>query len=314
MKGHNGLDDGAWKDRIGGESFIKGLRQDIKETLWEKCPNSFQEAIQSAQQREVFLNSVGKRSGVNDVSEDLIGLIQKFNTDRERSNQEIWKAIQSLTTPVQELATARRNENPWNPPTVAERRPPGAPGVCYRCNQPGHMRRSCPLNQRQPMRMNQESDRRPPAAREPISEQTTPRSCCQKNGGIEEEQQVSPESKVVDLNCSLMSRLPKEGIWVRGKTNNVDVDIFVDTGAKYSLIDYDFWNKICMGRKFCDTLISVVGAGGKNLAVISEGNVSLRIGGIYFDLLVVIVDDFKFDLLLGDELLREVNFVIDYHG
>ena len=47
-----------------------------------------------------------------------------------------------------------------------------------------------------------------------------------------------------------------------------------------------------MGRKFCDTKISLVGAGGKNLAVIGEGNVSLCIGGIYFDLLVVIVEDF----------------------
>ena len=46
--------------------------------------------------------------------------------------------------------------------------------------------------------------------------------------------------------------------------------------------------------------------------VIGEGNVSLCIGGIYFDLLVVIVDDLKFDLLLGDEFLREENFVIDY--
>eukprot|EP00794_Sanderia_malayensis_P011340 gene11340-biopygen9039 len=67
-----------------------------------------------------------------------------------------------------------------------------------------------------------------------------------------------------------------------------------------------------MGRKFRDTLISLVGAGGKNLAVIGEGNVSLCIGGAYFDLFVVIVDDFKFDLLLGDKFLREENFVIDY--
>eukprot|EP00794_Sanderia_malayensis_P003906 gene3906-biopygen3342 len=67
-----------------------------------------------------------------------------------------------------------------------------------------------------------------------------------------------------------------------------------------------------MGRKFRDTLISLVGAGGKNLAVIGEGNVSLCIGGAYFDLFVVIVDDFKFDLLLGDKFLRGGNFVIDY--
>eukprot|EP00794_Sanderia_malayensis_P010464 gene10464-biopygen7630 len=175
MKGHDGLDSAAQKDRIASECFIKGLRQEIKETVWEKCPNSFQEAVQSAERREVFLNSVGKRSaGVNEVSEDLIGLIQKFNSDRERSNQEIWKAIQSLTTAVQELATARRNDNTWNHPPGAERR---TPIVCYGCNQTGHIRRNCPLAQyRQPMHVNPALARRCPAAEEPISEQTTPRS------------------------------------------------------------------------------------------------------------------------------------------
>eukprot|EP00794_Sanderia_malayensis_P017855 gene17855-biopygen15282 len=175
MKGHDGFDSAAQKDRIASECFIKGLRQEIKETVWEKCPNSFQEAVQSAERREVFLNSVGKRSaGVNEVSEDLIGLIQKFNSDRERSNQEIWKAIQSLKTAVQELATARRNDNTWNHPPGAERR---TPIVCYGCNQTGHIRRNCPLAQyRQPMQVNPALDRRCPAAEEPISEQTTPRS------------------------------------------------------------------------------------------------------------------------------------------
>ena len=33
MKGHNGLNDGAREDRIECESFIKGLRQEIKETV-----------------------------------------------------------------------------------------------------------------------------------------------------------------------------------------------------------------------------------------------------------------------------------------
>ena len=103
-KGHDGLDDGARKDRIACESFIKGLRQEIKETVWEKCPNTFQEAVQAAERREVFLNSVEKRSRVNEVSEDMIGLIQKFNKDGIKSNQEIWKAIQGLTTAVQALA------------------------------------------------------------------------------------------------------------------------------------------------------------------------------------------------------------------
>ena len=114
-KGHDGLDDGARKDRIACESFIKGLRQEIKETLWEKCPNTFQEAVQAAERREVFLNSVGNRSRVNEVSEDMIGLIQKFNEDRVKSSQETWKAIQGLTTAVQALAVTKIR-SPTNSP------------------------------------------------------------------------------------------------------------------------------------------------------------------------------------------------------
>ena len=48
-KGHNGLDDEERKDRIACEHFVKGLRPDIKETVWEKCPRSFQEAITAAE-------------------------------------------------------------------------------------------------------------------------------------------------------------------------------------------------------------------------------------------------------------------------
>ena len=76
---------------------------------------------------------------------------------------------------------------------------------------------------------------------------------------------------ILDTNCSLTSRSSKEGIWIKGLVNNVEVDIFVDTGAKHTLIDFDFWNKVCTGKKFRGTSISLVGAGGKALSVIGEG-------------------------------------------
>eukprot|EP00112_Aurelia_sp_Birch-Aquarium-sp1_P012430 Seg2613.3 transcript_id=Seg2613.3/GoldUCD/mRNA.D3Y31 product="hypothetical protein" protein_id=Seg2613.3/GoldUCD/D3Y31 len=170
-KGHDGLDDGARKDRIACESFIKGLRPDIKETVWEKCPNTFQEALQAAERREVFLNSVGKRSRVNEVSEDMIGLIQKFKEDRIKSNQEIWKAMQGLTAAVQALATAKNQEPPKQPmsspmpmQSTNDRR---APITCFYCHQSGHMRRNCP-QRRQPIV--------PQAATSEFSQQITPSS------------------------------------------------------------------------------------------------------------------------------------------
>ena len=117
---------------------------------------------------------------------------------------------------------------------------------------------------------------------------------------------------VVDTNCSLNSRISKEGIWIKGLVNNVEVDIFVDTGAKYTLIDFDFWNMVCMGKNFRGTSISLVGAGRKALSVIGEGEVSLCIAGKFFILSVIVVENVKFDLLLGDEFLRSEKFVIDY--
>ena len=168
-KGHDGLDDGARKDRIACQSFIKGLRQEIKETVWEKCPNTFQEAVQAAERREVFLNSVGKRSRVNEISEDMIGLIQKFNEDRIKSNQEIWKAIQGLTTAVQALAATKNQESPKqsmsSPLPMQSPNHRRAPITCFYCHQPGHVRRNCPQRQQQAS-----------AATSEFSQQTTPTS------------------------------------------------------------------------------------------------------------------------------------------
>ena len=96
----------------------------------------------------------------------------------------------------------------------------------------------------------------------------------------------------MDENCSLNSRISKEGIWIKGLVNNVEVDIFVDAGAKYTLIDFDFWNKVCMGKKFRGTSISLVDAGGKALSVIGEGEVSLCIAGKFFILSVLVVENF----------------------
>eukprot|EP00795_Rhopilema_esculentum_P001556 gene1556-16005_t len=140
-------------------------------------------------------------------------------------------------------------------------------------------------------------------------------SCPDANAGeVGEGIPTFPEAQdiPVDLNCSLASRLAKEGVWVRGHVNNVDSDIFLDTGAKYSLMDFDFWKKVNLGNRIVDSHVCLVGAGGKALSIVGKGRVWLEIGNIRFDLPVIIVEQFKFDLLLGDEFLREQNVVIDY--
>ena len=108
------------------------------------------------------------------------------------------------------------------------------------------------------------------------------------------------------------SRLAKEGVWVRGRVNNIDSDTFVDTGAKYTIIDFDFWEKVNVGQDIVSTCICLVAAGGKNLPVVGESRIWLEIGNVKVHFPVVIMEQFKFDLLLGDDFLRQQSVVIDY--
>eukprot|EP00794_Sanderia_malayensis_P005886 gene5886-biopygen4888 len=177
-RGHDGLDSPGRRDRIACECFVKGLRAEIKETVWEKCPATFQEAVTAAERREVFLNTMGRRSRVNTVTDDVMATIQKFNDERARSNEAIWKAIDSLTAAVQNLTA-----------------------------------------------------------------QTA---------------------------------------------------------------------QISLGQEIASSAACLIGAGGERLPVVGEGRICLQIKGLRFDLPVIIVDDFKFDLLLGDEFLRSEGVIIDY--
>ena len=154
IKGHDGLDSLERRDRIACEFFIKGLRPEIKETVWEKSPSSFQEAITAAERREVFLSSMGRRARVNTITDDVMATIQRFNEERVKSNDEIWRAIQDLTKAVENLTTqmnsqaklgTRESVNTPQPRYQRARRPTNERVVCYRCNQPGHLQRACPL-------------------------------------------------------------------------------------------------------------------------------------------------------------------------
>ena len=108
-----------------------------------------------------------------------------------------------------------------------------------------------------------------------------------------------------------MSQLAKEGIWLKAMVNNVAVDTFVDSGSKYFLIDFDFWKRICMGREPNVTFVQLVGAGGEKLPVVGKSKVWLNLGNQSFELSVIIIQQFKFDLLFGDEFLRK-KMILDY--
>ena len=79
------------------------------------------------------------------MSDDLVRQVQKFNEERVRSNDEIWKAIQDLTKAVQGIA-AQQAQLIHEPPVPAARASleRGRPVLtCFCCRQPGHLKRNC---------------------------------------------------------------------------------------------------------------------------------------------------------------------------
>jgi len=66
----------------------------------------------------------------------------------------------------------------------------------------------------------------------------------------------------------LIGRLAKEGVWRKGRINNVVSDIFVDTGAQYTIIDFGFWRKLCFDNTIVGTPVRLVGAGGESLKLL----------------------------------------------
>ena len=93
-KGHGDLDNAERRDKIACDAFIKGLKPQMKEFVWGKCPETLNDALQAAERREVYLQSLKKPASINGISEDVLATIQKFNQDRCESNEHIWKAIE----------------------------------------------------------------------------------------------------------------------------------------------------------------------------------------------------------------------------
>ena len=148
IKEHDGLYSLERRDRIACECSIKGIRPEVK-----KCPSSFQEAISTAEHKDVFLSSIGIKSRVNAITDDVMATIQRFNKVHVKRNEEIWKAIQDLTKAVENVTAQTNNhmkhathESVGAPQSRYQRarRAIDEPVMCCRCNQPGHLQRACP--------------------------------------------------------------------------------------------------------------------------------------------------------------------------
>ena len=150
-KGYENIDNAKRRDKIACESVVKGLRLEIKEFVWGKCPETFSDALQASESREVFLQSLKKPARINEISEDVLATIQKFNQDQCESIEQIWKAILSLPTAAQQLTTAgnmhpgyeQQQQHTFGNPRCSK-----GGKFCYNCDEPGHIKHFCPQLER----------------------------------------------------------------------------------------------------------------------------------------------------------------------
>ena len=86
----------------------------------------------------------------------------------------------------------------------------------------------------------------------------------------------------------------------------------VDTGAGVTVVSKAFWQKSGSKRKLRKTSIELVTANGEIIHCEGGVDVDFQLGEFKVCFPVLLVNNFKFNCLIGNDLLHRVNAVVDF--
>ena len=104
----------------------------------------------------------------------------------------------------------------------------------------------------------------------------------------------------------------REGAWVSGKVNGFPVDFMLDTGAAVTVVSKEVLFQALPEANLKESNVQLVSAGGDPLKVIGKTEILLELGNLHVTFPVMVIDNFRFQCLLGNDFMVKYGLRIQY--
>ena len=140
--------------RLARDRFVAGVQADyIQEYLLQTAPESFDDARRAAKRLEAAraarkqMQTTAKAVAIHSVERSLEDGLKTPSlevTAVTRGDQSLREAVQQNTRAVQKLVEQMAMMQVQTPMPAGRRPPRGRTLTCWKCGEPGHVRRNCP--------------------------------------------------------------------------------------------------------------------------------------------------------------------------
>ena len=104
----------------------------------------------------------------------------------------------------------------------------------------------------------------------------------------------------------------REVAWVSGKINGLPVDFMLDTGAAVTAVSKEVFDQAFPEANLQESNVQLVLASGEPLKVIGKTEMILDLGHLQVTFPVTVIDNFRFQCLLGNDFLAKHGLRIQY--
>ena len=106
----------------------------------------------------------------------------------------------------------------------------------------------------------------------------------------------------------------ENGVWITYQLHGKPTNCMVDTGTGVTVISKEFWQKSGPKRKLRKTSMELVTANGEIIHCEGEVDVDFQLREFKGCFLVLLVNNFKFNCLIGNDLLHRANAAVDFRA
>ena len=274
------------RERLSINAYLMQLPQpQIAFSVRQKQPSTLDDAVTATLEMESYLSpqSLSAVDSVGGTDADTVAVVGQV--------AELTRAVERLTKQVEQLKQGEDDDGREGPARPRRGRRPFT-GVCWNCRRTGHISRNCP----DPPPQQQSGSQQQPGKLD--SSSTTDHV----SGG---------ETPTVQLPIPISP--VTGGYRLLGSLNGTPVTLLLDTGAAFTLLRQDVWNRIAT----CTSELKpwpgppLVSAGGTPLTIHGRAHLTLHLGGRNMNTEMVVVSPLTSEAILGIDFLQAQRAIID---